>query len=179
MCQKWNIINELLKHRSLHVRELAKLIKEPLSSVSRTVSRLIEANVLDYQFVGKNKTVQLKKNLIAKEHVYIAEHQKLIKFIQYPQYGILIEEILANAKEPLVVLFGSYARFDPKPESDIDLYIETKKRSVKKMVDNIHTKINTKIGLFDPQQHLIKEIIKNHVILRGVELYYEKNKLFA
>lgn len=91
---------------------------------------------------------------------------------------IILEQISKKVDEKLIILFGSYAKFRAKADSDIDIYIETENRNIKKIVENIHSKINVKIGLFDITSNLIKEIIKDHVIVRGFEAVYEKKQLF-
>ena len=45
---------------------------------------------------------------------------------------------------------------------------------MKEEIASVHSKIKVKIGEFDLGSPLIKEIVKNHVILRGVEELYEK-----
>ena len=83
---------------------------------------------------------------------------------------------MKKTDEKLIMLFGSYAKGLAKKDSDIDIYIETKSRSVKKIIEETHSKINVKIGTFDPMSPLIKEIIKNHVIIRGIEAFYDMLK---
>ena len=98
---------------------------------------------------------------------------------KYPNMAVIIETITKKTDEKLILLFGSYAKFNAKPDSDIDLFVETKNRNVKRTVDEINSKINTKIGDFEKSNPLVKEIIKDHVIIKGVETYYEKNSIFA
>jgi Nucleotidyltransferase domain. len=103
----------------------------------------------------------------------------LIKLlIRHPELGIIFEEILEKTDEKLIVLFGSYAKGLAKRDSDIDIYIETKSRNLKKVIESIHPKINVKIGTFDTKSPLIKEIIKDHIIIRGIEVFYEKKQFF-
>ncbi|MBI4447428.1 nucleotidyltransferase domain-containing protein, partial [Candidatus Woesearchaeota archaeon] len=78
----------------------------------------------------------------------------------------------------LAILFGSYAKGTANKESDIDIYIDTKDANLKEEVELISSKISVKIGKYNKESLLIKEIEKAHVIIKGVELYYEKNKLF-
>ncbi|MEK6900125.1 MAG: hypothetical protein AABX05_03295, partial [Nanoarchaeota archaeon] len=61
-----------------------------------------------------------------------------------------------------------------KKDSDIDIYIETKNRNVKGSIEDIHSKISVKIGTFDTRSPLIKEIIKDHIIIRGIEAFYDE-----
>ena len=169
-----NLIND-----NFHVRQLSKEINIPHSTMGRKLIQLRNNNIIDYKQEGKNKTYFLKKNLISKNAVFCAEHYKLMKILKkHPSLNIIFEEILKNSKEKLIVLFGSYAKFASKPTSDIDIYVNSTETHIKKKIENINYKINVKIGEFDLNNFLIKEIIKNHVIIKGVEYYYEKNRFF-
>ena len=74
------------------------------------------------------------------------------------------------------MLFGSYAKGTEKKDSDIDIYIDTTSQKIKETTQNIYPSLSVKIGTFNPSDLLIKEIIKNHVIIMGGEAYYEKIK---
>ena len=140
---------------------------------------MVAENILDFKKEGRNKVFSVRKNLQAKNYVFNAERHKMIKLLKkYPELGIIIGEILKKSKENLIVLFGSYAKFLAKADSDIDVYIETRNRKSKNELESIHSKIKVKIGDFDQDSQLIKEIIKNHIILKGVEIFYEKTKFF-
>jgi hypothetical protein len=65
-----------------------------------------------------------------------------------------------------------------KKDSDIDIYIDTKDSKIKEDIEHIDSKINVKIGNYNKDSTLIKEIEKNHVIIKGIEEYYEKSKFF-
>ena len=60
----------------------------------------------------------------------------------------------------------------------MDIYIDTKNSRLKDDIELIDSKISVKIGDYNKDSLLIKEIEKNHVIIKGVEIYYEKNKFF-
>ena len=79
----------------------------------------------------------------------------------------------------MAILFGSYAKGIAKKDSDIDIYIETENRKIKEELSIIDSKLSIKIGKFDTSSLLIREIVKNHVILKGIEEYYAKNKIFG
>ena len=171
-----DIIGLLLRGDN-HVRGIAKKLNESHSSVLRKLNNLKKENVIDSRIEGKNKIFFLKDNLISKTYIQQAELYKLTKLVrQNPELSIIFEEILKKADEKLIVLFGSYSKGLAKKDSDIDVYIETKSRSVKKSIEDIHSKINVKIGAFDIKSPLIKEIIKDHVILRGIEVFYDMLK---
>lgn len=178
MVQKRNNIGleiiELLLKADCHIRSIAKKLNESHSTVLRKLNNLKKENVVDSRKEGRNKIFFLKYNLVSKTYVLQAELYKLTRLIRhYPELGIIFEDILKNTDEKLIVLFGSYAKGAAKKDSDIDIYIKTKSRRVKKAVESINSKVNVKMGVFDTTSPLIKEIIKDHVILRGVEVFYE------
>jgi len=168
-------IIELLLRADNYVRGIAKKLSESHSTILRKLNNLKKENVIDSRKEGKNKIFFLKKNLVAKTYILQAEVHKLTKLLrQNPELSIIFEEILKKTDEKLIVLFGSYAKGLAKKDSDIDIYIETKSRSVKKIIEETHSKINVKIGAFNIKSALIKEIMKDHIILRGIEVFYDK-----
>jgi predicted nucleotidyltransferase len=181
MVQKRNNLEldiiELLLRGDNHVRGIAKKLDESHSTVLRKLNNLREENVIDSRREGKNKIFFLKDNLVSKTYIQQAELYKLTKLLRdNPELSIIFEEILKKIDEKLIILFGSYAKGLAKKGSDIDIYIETRSRSVKKNSEEVHSKINVKIGTFDIKSPLIKEIIKDHVILRGIEVFYDMLK---
>jgi predicted nucleotidyltransferase len=158
-----------------HLREISRKLKIPHSTLMRKINGLIDQQVIDYDFEGRNKVFSLKNNLQSKNYIFNAERYKLIKLLEkYPELGIILESVLSKIDCNLIVLFGSYASFSANRKSDIDIYIDTENKMIKNKLEEINSKINVKIGKFDKSSLLIKEIIKNHVILKGVEQFYEK-----
>jgi len=162
-----------------HVRGIAKNLGESHSTILRRLNELLKENVIDYKSEGRNKVFFIKKNLQAKSYIFNAERYKQIKLLKkYPELSVIAEDILMQCHDNLIIIFGSYAKFVAKENSDIDVYVETKERRVKDELESIHSRINVKIGSFDLNSPLTKEIIKDHVILKGVEEFYEKIKFF-
>ncbi len=175
---KLEIVNELLRG-SKHIREIARSLKTNHMRIIRGISVLEKENVVDYKQEGKNKVYFLKKTIEAKNYVFTTENYKLNKLlIKYPFLRRIIEEIQKNNKIKLAIVFGSYVKGNPKEDSDIDVYIETEDLNLKKEIKKVNTKLSIKIGRYNKSSLLIREIEKNHVIIKGVELYYEKNKFF-
>ncbi len=169
----------LLLKGGRHLRGIAKQLGQSHSTVFRRLRKLQQENVLDYRTEGRNKVFFIKKNLQARNYVLAAERHKFIKLLKkYPELSIIISDTLRSVKESLIVLFGSYAKFSAKKDSDIDIYIETRKREVKENAEKANSRISAKIGTFDLDSALLKEIVKDHVILRGEEEFYEKTGLF-
>lgn len=180
---KVNYTNEallLLLKKEMHQRELAKELKTSLTRVQSILTELRNSNILDYKEEGKNHIYFIKRNLVAKTFVLNAENYKLAKLLRkYPHLEPVFNEIIKKCPEKLILLFGSYAKFISKEDSDIDIYIDTISQKTKEEVQKIYHSISVKIGRFNPDDLLIREIIKNHIIIRGVEEYYEKIRFFS
>jgi len=168
------IILHLLRDDTAHVREIARNLEAPHSTVSRKLHGLVKKNIVDCEKRGKNKVYFLKSNLSSRICMYNAERFKFLKLIKtYPEMKIILKDVLESTDKDLVVLFGSYADFRADKDSDIDIYVEGTDQDIKEELENIHSKVNAKIGKFDPGESLIDEIIKKHIILRGVQRFYQ------
>src|SRR3989338_955909 len=172
------IVEALLKSEN-HIRGLAKSLNTNQTTIARKVHELSKENVLDFKQEGRNKVFFIKKTLEAKQYAYFVEAQKLIETLKrYPFLRRIIEIIKKNEKVSLVILFGSYAKGSANNGSDIDIYLETTENKLKEDIESINSKISVKIGKYNQDSLLIKEIEKNHAIIKGIELFYEKNKFF-
>jgi len=172
------IILVLLKEKK-HLREIARTLNESHSTVLRKINGLVNDNILDYKKEGKNKIFFIKEGLKAKNYIYSAEIHKLNKLLKkHPELSIIFGDIKKNFQKGMIILFGSYAKGNPKSDSDIDIYLETNNNKIKNKIEEINSKLSVKIGKFDTKSLLIKEIIKNHIIIRGLEDFYERVDIF-
>lgn len=177
-CYNMEILTLLLRN-SNHVRGMAKELKTNPMTVLRATRELFEGNVVDYRQEGKNKVYFLKKTSEARAYVIMNETYKFIKLIKkYPELRKITDKIQKNKRIKLAILFGSYAKGLAKDESDIDIYVETTVQKIKQELEQIDSKLSIKIGKYNKSSLLIKEIEKNHVIIKGIEEYYEKNRFF-
>jgi len=173
-----NISSEILNvlfGEEIHARALAKRLEINHMTVIRNLKELVSENVLEFRKEGRNKVYFLKKNMEARNYELISELYKLNKTLEkYPELRKIIKDIQQNKEISLAVLFGSYARGAANKNSDIDVFIETKDRNLKKELELLNSRLSLKIGDYDRSSPLIKEIEKNHVIIKGAEIFYEK-----
>lgn len=168
------LFNELLK-REGHIRDLAGRINTSPMNVSRAVKLLSKGNLVDYETRGKNKVYFIKKTAESRIYSCISEEYKLLELLKkYPETRKIIEAIQKNKKIKLAILFGSYAKGIAKEDSDIDIYLETIDKNIKKEIEAVDSKASVKIGKYDKSSLLIKEIEKSNIIIKGAEYYYEK-----
>ncbi len=173
-----DILDKLLKKR-FHARALAEKLGTNHMTVSRKLMSLLESNVLDYEVEGRNRLFFIKKSIEARNWAMMTELHRLNRLLgEYPQLRNTIDYIQSNKDVRLAILFGSYAKGIAKKGSDIDLYVETDDKKLKNALEKFSTKLSVKIGEFDRDSLLIKEIEKNHVIVKGVERYYDKVEFF-
>lgn len=170
----------LLLKKEMHGRELAKEIGTSLTRVQSILNELRKINVIDFRVEGKNHVYFIKKNISSKSFVLNAENYKLAKILdKHQNLEPIFHDIIQKSRCNMILLFGSYARGNEKKDSDIDVYIETSSPKIKEDVRKIYDLISVKIGKFNREDLLIKEIIKNHIIIKGGEEYYEKIKFFS
>ncbi|KHO45073.1 MAG: hypothetical protein QS98_C0013G0009 [archaeon GW2011_AR3] len=169
----YNIFQELEKQDN-HIRGLAKALRTNQTTIARKATELEKQNILDYREEGRNKVYFIRKSLESHEYRKIVELYKILEIIKkYPRLRQIIEKVQANEEINLALIFGSYAKMSIDKDSDIDLYLETENKEIKKLIEFSDSKLSIKIGKFDKEMPLIKEIIKSHIIIKGVDRYFE------
>jgi predicted nucleotidyltransferase len=176
-----NVTNEIiaiLLQADLHPRGIAEKLSTNHMTVSRKLRELLKDNVVDYRTEGKNKVYFLKKSLEGRNAVLIAELYKQSQVIsRYPVLRGIFKSVQELPAIHLAVLFGSYAKGLAVKGSDIDIYLDTDNIAIKQQLVQTHSLLSVKIGTFDTDSILIREIIKNHVIIKGVEVFVDKTWL--
>ncbi|MEK6918164.1 MAG: winged helix-turn-helix domain-containing protein [Nanoarchaeota archaeon] len=157
----------------IYGRNVAKKLKMNQKTVSNILNSLEKDNILKFTQEGKNKYYYLNSfysNL--KEIIQIIETKKKINFLEkYRKLRELFLKLEERAKGMLVI-FGSYASFSANEKSDLDVFVLGKMKNVDDLEEVYNIKINivrSNKNKFDKKDHLILEIIKNHVVLRGIE----------
>jgi len=173
-------IIDLLMKGDLHPRGLAEKLGTNHMTVLRKLRDLQKENVLDCRTEGKNKIFFVKRSIEARNAAMITEILKQSRIIsRYPVLRGISKSVQEMPEVSLAILYGSYAKGLAVKGSDIDLYIETLNADVKKQLEQRHSSLSVKTGMFDPSDPLIREIIKDHVIIRGVEEYFEKTEFLT
>ena len=166
----FEIILDLQRHGSNHVRNIATNIQRSHVDVLRKLKDL--ENITEYRTQGRNKIFSLTDSIEARNHLLMAELYKANMTMQrYPKLRVIFDEITRRIEAPMVLLFGSYATGSARRESDIDILIETQDRAARERVKRVSRRISPKIGRFDPESRLGREIIRDHVIITGAERF--------
>lgn len=162
--------------RKIHASRIAKETNTPQKTTSRILNNLVEKGILKYQRVGKNKEYYLSLNdPLSKNTLLMVEINKSIKFlIKYPKISLLIKELID--KTP-VLIFGSYARLAAIKDSDLDILIMRRSKTIKNILTISPYRIRHQYSTFKEFEKLLsknnalaEEILKNHIIFN----YFEK-----
>jgi len=177
-----NLTNEivaLLLKEALHTRAVAEQLRSNHATVLRKLRILTKENIVDFRMEGKNKVFTLKKTIEGRNAAMIAEIYKQSSIVsRYPVLRGIFQAVHEMPEIPLAILYGSYAKGLTTKKSDIDIYIETPDAQKKKHLEKKHSSLSVKIGEFDTKNLLIREMMKDHVIIRGVEVYFDKTGFF-
>ncbi len=158
-----------------YLREIARLTKIPLRTVQRLLNKLEDENIIKSLDEGKNKYYFLNlQNINTKYYLIIAEINKTLEFLsQYPE----IKSFLKEKIDSVLIVFGSFAKFKATKTSDLDLLIIGNEPAFYLLPYEIHkiklTKQQFEKALFK-NEPLIKEILKNHVVLTNHSYFIEK-----
>jgi predicted nucleotidyltransferase len=177
-----NLINEivaLLIKEDLHTRAIAEQLGSNHATVLRKLRDLTEDNIVDFRREGKNKVFTLKRTIEGRNAAIIAEvYKQTVVVARYPVLRGIFLAVREMPEIPLALLYGSYAKGTAKKGSDIDIYLETSDSRKKKQLEQKHSSLSVKTGEFDTKNLLIREIMKDHIIIRGIEVYFDKTGFF-
>lgn len=177
-----NLTNEivaLLLKEDLHTRAIAGRLGSNHATVLRRLRDLTGDNIVDFRAEGKNKVYTIKSSIEGRNAAMIAEiYKQSLAVSRYPILRRIVRALQEMPEISLALLYGSYAKGLATKESDIDLFVESLDTSLKRQLEQQLSSLSVKIGEFDPGDLLIREIIKDHVIIKGVEVYFDKTGFF-
>lgn len=184
MDNKLRIINFLGKNigKSFTMHQLSKLSDIPYATFYRVVGKM--QNLLIVNTVGKSKTVELNtQNLVTKNYLIISSQEERDEFLKKQPILKKINDELPEGNYS-VLLFGSYAKGKQTTKSDIDLVVinKTGEKSLsfsryetlfKVTINPLYFTPKEVITMFkDKEENVMKQALKNHVILYNPEIFW-------
>lgn len=159
--KKYFFVNPTLK---LRVRQIERDLKLPLPSVIRYAKELEKENILRKSETGN--VVFYSSNRISKNFLL----EKRLFNIRNLYYSGIIDFLVMELSNPVIIVFGSYAKGEDIENSDIDLYIETpSKKEIK--LEKFEKLVKRKIQIFRHKN--LNEISNTHLannIINGITL---------
>ena len=181
--------NKIIKHlierkEEFTIRELAREIKTDYKIVHTAVKRLAGKRLVEEKKVGKSIQISFA-NRFSKE-VLLAEYERREEILKNKNLKVMIDSLVENLNSVnlIILLFGSYARRKAGKNSDIDLMFIVPDLKIEKKIDEAVSMMPLKIHsfVFSEEQfrnmiylkklNVVKEALKNNIILHGIEQYY-------
>jgi predicted nucleotidyltransferase len=184
------IIDLLMRNveKKFTVNEIAKALNAYYSHVYKSVNKLAKEGVVIKEKVGKSHLCSLNfDNEKTIALIQLDEIERRNDFYNLKKEIKIILEDFVKAIRPsnplTIVLFGSYAKNIATKESDIDILVIGKNLAkIDIITKEIYSKYDKEINVvmmsareFKKQKSkaIIKEIIKNHYVLYGVEKFVD------
>lgn len=186
MDNKLRIINFLGKNRekSFTMHHLSELLSIPYATFYRTINKMNALLIVNS--IGKAKAVELNvRNLLIKNYLVIASQEERDEFIKkQPLLKKIVDELPEGNYSAL--LFGSYAKGTQTLKSDIDIIIINKTGEKRPSFSIYETLFKVTINplYFTPkevsamlnqsEENVMKQALKNHIILFNPELFWNR-----
>ncbi len=165
------------------IRELSKEIKSDYKITHTAITRLIKKNIISSKIIGKSRLCSLN-NYYGIE-IYKAENERRNSILNNSNIKQLVKELKLKTSFYILLLFGSYAKNKQTNTSDIDLMFISNENNFEKNLQEILSTLPLKIHTItltekdfirmknSEQKNVVKEAIKNNIILYGIENYYK------
>jgi predicted nucleotidyltransferase len=161
--------------QEIYGRELIGRVSMSQKGIALALKELEKQSILKSKKKGSMKFYSLNLSYPhIKDIIYITETMKKIKFLSKNRK---IAHIFKDDSR-IAGIFGSYAKKTHKPESDIDVFIVGKKQKQDYSKKGRAFDLNISIkyftqrefkNLLNEKNNLLKEIVKNHILLFGIE----------
>ena len=170
------------KERPKTIREISGALIVDYKNTFQSINTL--SDLIYKEKIGNNNLVEI--NLKPNQEIYSVENKRTKEFLDKNKSLKLIQNDIININYPffIVLIFGSYAKKENIKNSDIDIcIISDNQEKTKELISKLEIlslpleiqefTIKEFESMFDKKENnLAKEIIKNNIILFGIENYY-------
>ncbi|MBS3092300.1 nucleotidyltransferase domain-containing protein [Candidatus Pacearchaeota archaeon] len=187
----FKVLNFLIENldKEFSIREIADKTKRPYVKVHNSIKRLATNKIIKEEIKGKSHYCSFSYKDNINIACFISSQRSSEFLLKNKKIMLFIEDIIANAKTPdyTLILFGSYAKGHANKHSDIDVAAITSgedKEYLERVINSIKKLSSLKIHLLSfaysefiemlksKEMNVGKEIVKNHIIFKGYEQFY-------
>lgn len=141
---KLKLIKFLLSHEAaMSEREIASILGISHMSVNRAMQELVELNLVDYMVVGNAHLWKVNRESYAYRMLTTLINNIEATVNPLTELTRIILRKLPLRSTERVVIFGSIARGEEKPDSDIDVFILAKNSTAQKKIEESMEKLST------------------------------------
>lgn len=176
-------------NKEFSIKEIADRLKRPYVKIHSSIKRLKNKKIIKEEIKGKSHycSIDYKNNINV---VCFISSQKAREFLlKNKKIKLIIEDIIANIKIPnyTLLLFGSYAKSNADKHSDLDIAVigsSEDKEEIERIINSVKRVFSLDIHslefsykefiemLKSKEMDVGKEIVKNNIIFRGCEQFY-------
>ena len=167
------------------IREISKKIKSDYKITHTATQRLLGKNILISKKIGQSSLCELNNSFYSSD-IYAVENKRKEDLLKNKNLKQLYQEVITKIESVFFIftIFGSYASRKQTKSSDIDILFVSNEQGFEEKVSNILSLLPIKTHPFvftedefirmkdSKKSNIIKEMIKNNIILYGVENYY-------
>ena len=167
------------------IREISKKIKSDYKITHTATQRLLEKSMLISKKIGQSSLCELNNSFYSSD-IYAVENKRKDNLLKNKNLKQLYQEVITKIESVFFIftIFGSYASRKQTKSSDIDILFVSNEQGFEEKVSNILSLLPIKTHPFvftedefirmkdSKKSNIIKEMIKNNIILYGVENYY-------
>ncbi|MCA9486774.1 MAG: nucleotidyltransferase domain-containing protein [Candidatus Woesearchaeota archaeon] len=171
--------------KAFTIREISKNLAISYKIVYEIIQRLKKEDLLHLEKIGNSSLVQFNGHFNHK--VYQAERERRDEILNKNKNLKILHKLFEESDTPflIVLLFGSFAKKTNTKASDIDICIlSNDKENNKKISSKIKIlPLEIDLNIFTTQEfkgmlekksfNVGQEIMKNNIILEGIENYYK------
>jgi len=180
---KVKILRTLCRHRGKEftVRELADFLNVSHTGVRKALNDLYKMNAIRIRVIGKSHTIAVNTESYAAglvDKMFKMEEETLSELVK------LIKKRLSDPNIASALIFGSIARGEEEPLSDIDLFILTRdKEKAEVAISELQREVSNRFGnaispyilseedLTDEDKiQILEEIREKHIVVCGKPL---------
>jgi len=160
---RYNILELFFKfpRRNFQLREISRLVKIALPSTKRYIEDLAKNKL-----ILKNRETLYKSYNANIENKDFKLYKKVSTLLKLKEF---IDEIEEKINPDVIILYGSVAKGEDLEDSDIDLFIIGKEKSID--LEKLEKKLNRKIHLIfeNDIKNVSKEFLNN--LINGIVLF--------
>lgn len=170
------------KEKPVTIRQISKDLNVDYKNIFQAINDISE--LIYKEKFGNTNRIEIK--LKPSSEIFSVENKRTIQFLKENKQMELIQRDIKNINYPflIVLVFGSYIKKTKTKKSDIDICIICdNKEKAKKLISKLEL-LPIKIEIHDftadefesmiktKEDNIGKEIIKNNIVLYGIENYY-------
>lgn len=179
----FKIMKHFLKgyNKEIYGRALINLVTLSQKNISLTLLELEKEGILFSKLSGNRKYYSVNfLNPLIRDHLALFESFRKIEFLEKNKKMI---DISKKIEGEVVCIFGSYAKETQDKDSDLDIFVVGKinSQNLRKLGEEYGYSIQIfNLSLIDFKKELQKknplvlEILENHVLLKGQEVFVEE-----